>query len=80
MKNRLLPQEVIVNNKKLILDKVYNVNVNIEGYFILDLNRQFEHPDLECIPAIYLECNDKYQRYQIFKYNVVLGKREDLID
>ena len=80
MKNRIIPQEVIINNKKLILDKVYNVDENIEGYFILDLNRQFEHPDLECFPAIYLECSDKYERYQIFKYNIVLGKREDLID
>lgn len=80
MENKILSQEVVVNNKRLILDKIYTVDLNKEGYFILDLNRQFENPDLECFPAIYLECDSKFQRHQIFKYNIILGKKEDLND
>lgn len=80
MKNILLSTEVSINKKKLILDKEYLIDSNREGYFVLDLDRQFENPDLDCLPAVYVECQDKYERYELFKFNIILGRREDIDD
>lgn len=78
MKSLVIGQELTVNGKQLVLSNSYIIDTNKKGYFILDFNNQFECPCLNKLPAVYVECVTEIDRFELFKYNVILGEREDI--
>ena len=78
MNNTILPNELTIKGKNLILPTEYKVNTQNKGFFILDMHQQCDYPDLNTFPALYVECENDIQIYELFKYNVVIGQLEDL--
>ncbi|WP_236338825.1 hypothetical protein [Paenibacillus plantiphilus] len=73
-----LPEELPFNSKILVLDTQYIESASdAEAYIILDLERKFEDPDLNKIPAKVVLVDTMQKKYMLFKYNVVLGDLRD---
>lgn len=71
-------QIVFVKGKEVILSSDITIDYEKKGYFILDLDNQCNYPNLDVLPAQYIECGSMGEIYELYKYNVVLGKVTDL--
>lgn len=79
MREIMIGKEVELNGKILCLpyDGIV-IHEEDQGYFILDFSRKFEEENLNKLPALYISISTKQERYQLFKYNVILGEVKDL--
>ena len=72
-----LPKEIQSGGKTLVFPENTTINLNKEGYFVLDFYRKFEDPDLNKIPAKPVEIKSNSHQYLIEKFNIILGKFKD---
>lgn len=68
-----------VKGKKVISTK--NVNINSKkdnGFFVLDMWNQCDIAQLDIFPVEYIVVNSNEEKYELFKYNVVMGSVKDI--
>lgn len=67
----------VKDTKVIIMDRCIVHKGCKRGLFVLDLTRPCSYPDLEVLPAMYIECKNEAEEAEIKKANIVIGRLED---
>ena len=65
--------QIILTSDAHISKENYNY-----GYFILDLYQMCSYKDINTLPALFIECQDDCDVYELKKHNIILGKAGDI--
>ena len=68
-----------VKGKKVISTKNVTIdNKEDNGFFVLDMWNQCNISQLDIFPVEYIVVNSNEEKYELFKYNVIMGSVKDI--